>query len=94
MREDFYNLIETGQIIVQYFEEDVMNEPRLSISIPNDDLESSFTDDMFEDLIDYVQECLVVASFAGFEAPTKFYQQIKAFVEEGDPIAKAKREKD
>lgn len=43
--------------------------------------------EIFDKFIDYVQQCLVVANYAGFEAPSEFYTAIKAYVEsEGDGI--------
>ena len=71
----FFELIVDEKVGIQYLEEK--------------DTDEYFKDnpEIFDKFIDYVQQCLVVANYAGFEAPSEFYTAIKAYVEsEGDGI--------
>lgn len=89
MKEDFFKLITDGTIMLEYYEdEENDNEANIAVRILDENLEKAFTDDMYIELIDYVQDCLLVAAYAGFEAPTEFYKDIKKFIESGDPLAK------
>lgn len=73
----YFSLINNGDITIQYIE-DESGEPNLNVSAKDEKLLESLD---FEGLVNYVTECLLVASFAGFEAPTEFYKIIKEYVE-------------
>lgn len=76
----YYNMIEQGDIQVSYVEEN--NEANLHIVFKNDDVEKHFNEnsDDFDSLVAYVQSCLLVASLAGFEAPSEYYKAIKEYI--------------
>lgn len=82
----FFELIIDNKVEVQYFEEE--QEPKLSFSM-DDETDQYFKDnpDVFDAFIEYIQKSLVIAHYAGFEAPSDFYTAIKAYVEsEGDGV--------
>lgn len=82
----FFELIVDEKVGIQYLEEE--GEAKIAFTMEKD-TDEYFKDnpEIFDRFIDYVQQCLVVANYAGFEAPSEFYTAIKAYVEsEGDGI--------
>ena len=77
-KEDIFELIANGSIRVEYMENE-KGEPLLGIEYSSAELQESIDQDIVSE---YVSECLMVASFAGFEAPTEYYRFIKSFVED------------
>lgn len=78
---DFYNeLIIKEEVIPQYLEEN--GEPKLSLSYSNE-IDKLFNDqpELLDGISSYIQFCLIVASFAGFEPPSEFYSMMKSYVE-------------
>lgn len=77
-KEDIFELIANGSIRVEYMENE-KGEPLLGIEYSSAELQESINQDLVSE---YVGECLMVASLAGFEAPTEYYRFIKSFVED------------
>lgn len=76
--EDIFELIANGSIRVEYMENED-GEPLLGFEYSSAELQESIDQDA---ITKYVSECLMVASLAGFEAPTEYYRFIKSFVED------------
>ena len=76
--EDIFELIANGSIRVEYMENED-GEPLLGFEYSSVELQESIDQDA---ITKYVSECLMVASLAGFEAPTEYYRFIKSFVED------------
>lgn len=76
--EDIFELIANGSIRVEYME-NKDGEPLLGFEYSSAELQESIDQDA---ITKYVSECLMVASLAGFEAPTEYYRFIKSFVED------------
>lgn len=76
--EDIFELIANGSIRVEYMENED-GEPLLGFEYSSAELQGSIDQDA---ITKYVSECLMVASLAGFEAPTEYYRFIKSFVED------------
>ena len=76
--EDIFELIADGSIRVEYMENE-NGEPLLGFEYSSAELQESIDQDA---ITKYVSECLMVASLAGFEAPTEYYRFIKSFVED------------
>ena len=76
--EDIFELIANGNIRVEYMENED-GEPLLGFEYSSVELQKSIDQDA---ITKYVSECLMVASLAGFEAPTEYYRFIKSFVED------------
>lgn len=76
--EDIFELIADGSIRVEYMENED-GEPLLGFEYSSAELQESIDQDT---ITKYVSECLMVASLAGFEAPTEYYRFIKSFVED------------
>lgn len=76
--EDIFELIADGSIRVEYMENED-GEPLLGFEYSSAELQESIDQDA---ITKYVSECLMVASLAGFEAPTEYYRFIKSFVED------------
>lgn len=76
--EDIFELIADGSIRVEYMENED-GEPLLGFEYSSTELQESIDQDT---ITKYVSECLMVASLAGFEAPTEYYRFIKSFVED------------
>ena len=89
-KEDIFELIASGSIRVEYMENED-GEPLLGIEYSSAELQESVNQDI---VIEYISECLMVASLAGFEAPTEYYRFIKSFVEDKsmDDLMKAMEE--
>lgn len=77
-KEDIFEFITNGSIRVEYMENE-KGEPLLGIEYSSAELQESIDQDAVSE---YVSECLMVASLAGFEAPTEYYRFIKSFVED------------
>ena len=63
-KEDIFELIANGSIRVEYMENE-KGEPLLGIEYSSAELQESINQDLVSE---YVSECLMVASLAGFEA--------------------------
>lgn len=77
-KEDIFELIVNGSIRVEYMENED-GDPLLGIEYSSTELQESVDQDV---ITEYISECLMVASLAGFEAPTEYYRFIKSFVED------------
>lgn len=89
---DFFNeIIFKEQIHIAYFEEEGL--PKLSFTY-SEELEKMFDEqpDLLGEFSDYVQTCMLIANYAGFEPPSEFYQMMKSYVE--SEIPKNKQTKD
>lgn len=75
----YYELINDGKIFIDYLE-DEDGSPQLAIHSNDEELMDSLD---FIDFQEYVAKCLLVASMAGFEAPTEYYKVIKDMVMNG-----------
>lgn len=76
MNKLFHQLIVDGDILINYMESPE-GDPYLDIEYVKDGIKESIDEEAFTL---YVADCFVVASFAGFEPPTEYYQAMKAFV--------------
>ena len=78
----YFDALMEGLINIHYIEENE-GEPRLDIEYIDANIKESIDE---EDFASYVSECLLVASWAGFEAPTEYYKTMQAFVQEGSAM--------
>lgn len=79
MNELYLELIMSGDIFIQYEEHD--GEEMLNIEYKTKEIAESIDE---KDFSQYIAECLLVASLAGFEPPSEYYKIIKAYIESAD----------